>query len=111
MDSGLTQTLDLIRELAGKIGQTVEALWPHSVRFHAIQALTGCTLAAIVIIFCVLTAFSIYRKKDILDSEIGGTIFMACIGGAFLGVVIFSVSLPKVLEPTGSLVIEIIRDR
>lgn len=51
------KALDMIRELAGKLGQTTEYLWPHAVRYVAIREAIAFSASLVAL------AFSLYFLK------------------------------------------------
>ena len=100
----MDEAISLLRDLAAKLGQTVEELWPHAVRYQAVSALTWIVVWTAV--FLAAGALMLSQKKQSywIDDETPTAkfiftvlFFFALI--AWIGVM--GTNLPIVLEPTG----------
>lgn len=109
----MTEAVELLRELATKLGTTVELLWPHAVRYIVVDALSPIivTLLAVLVISIIF-----YKVKDLswtLGDDYCPSIKLVVaiiLGVSFLVLCInLERELPRIFEPTGYLVHRIIR--
>lgn len=106
------ETIELLRELAGKLGQTVDSLWPHAVRYVAISGVMDILVGVVLL----LAAGFVYSRKirddreyDSTDETLfntfrwAGTGVLSIIGlcGVYYGVL-------SIVEPIGTLVMKVI---
>lgn len=106
------KAIDTLRELAGKLGQTVEALWPVATRYVAVDAAVSVAVGLVTSMGMVAAALYLRtaylrltdeRKVEVGPLLIGSTIF--CVVVALLTATgVMTECLPSVLEPTGALV-------
>jgi len=59
MDEALTRIMDMLGNLADKLGQTADQLWPEVVRYVAIQGLIYSALAMLLIVVIWSAAFKL----------------------------------------------------
>lgn len=110
----MDKVVELLGQLAEKLGQTVEALWPHAVRYVVVDGLVGVAFGLVMFglsLYVVLKLVPFLReegKKSILDQSdlyVWAVVAMALCAVA-LPVALFGIfaNLPQVFEPVGYLV-------
>lgn len=109
----MEKALELLRILAETVGQTVEALWPEVVAYHAVAALVpflfwfGAAFSLWVGVFC-------YRKQEWFAGSYDGAPTVKCIFviAAALATLIFIIeaadNIPILLQPVGYTVQQIL---
>ncbi len=110
----LTEALAL---LASKLGQSMESLWPHAVRFVVLDAVFGLVASVVVpgaIIFVGLKWWKKTKEEDSDYSGSDGELLRALIGLALvistiIGAICAINSIPTILDPEGALVLRIMK--
>jgi uncharacterized membrane protein len=108
------KVINLLTDLAGKLGQSVETLWPHAVRYEAMSALGWMGASVAVVILCLVYRAKlgkVLKRLDEADSYSASMDAMpyqaanatVCVT-AIAFVLVFFAQLPILLEPTGYLV-------
>ena len=116
----MEKALEMIGQLAAKLGQTTEALWPHVVRHTAIEGGASLLIGVFVLAVLVVGLVGTYRtanKDDWFTSDgprcAAVVIFLVlCLITFITSVKIlnnFSENVSKFLEPTGHTIKEIIK--
>ncbi len=104
-----TNVTDLIRELAEKMGTTVEHLWPTLVQYTQAKALVDVGIGIFILLIAV--ALGLYggiwlkkesRKAPIDRNEAVWAVLLAAIGALLAAVSIMGISLPAVFSPEGA---------
>lgn len=99
---------DLLREFATEIGTTLEAAWPHYVRYIWADSLSGVLVGLLIGLF----AAWIFRRKVDPDNESGVELRAAkWISFAVVGLtaaLIVGSSLPGVIAPEGAALANIV---
>jgi len=100
----MDEAINLLRDLAAKLGQTVEELWPHAVRYQAVSALTW--IGVWTAVFLAAGALMLSQKKQSYwidnDTPTAKFIFTVLFFFALITWVgVMGTNLPIVLEPTG----------
>jgi len=113
----MDKAIELLEQLGAKIGQTVETLWPHAVRYEALSAaiiIVMWTFIAAVLWFAYWkfsdqpwTFPSARWKNDNYPSAKFYLIIFAPFA-TFIAVMTWLVQFPVVLEPVGYTVMKII---
>jgi hypothetical protein len=108
----MEKALEFLKELADKLGQTVESLWPTAVRYVVVQAATNIVFKVATIIF--LTVVVRFVWKNLNEFEKGhdsegrqiGKILSVIVYTVtvFLLIVFMSDDITHIIEPTGTLV-------
>ncbi len=103
--------VNLLKDLASKLGQTVEALWPHAVRYVVVDGIVG-------FVFCVVVGgAALYFGPKLLrwvksdkfgeeDWQVGVMVLggICCLLAALTCLICIPDSIIKVIEPTGYLI-------
>ena len=110
----MNEAMELLRELAEKLGQTVESLWPSVVRYYAISAIVNIavSLGIFAIVSIVLRA---NRQKPFWIDDNTPTLrlfaaIVVSIAAIFL-IGTFLSQMPIIIEPTGYAVDQILHYR
>src|SRR5512146_3279528 len=95
----------IVEQLGQKIGQTVETLWPHAVRYIAIEGSVWIVAWWIAVFVCAI-GYYLNRKKEWQDDDDDRPtlklIFAICLTATFIvAILVTGTYLPQVLEPTG----------
>ncbi len=112
------EAVNLIRELATKLGTTVESLWPHSVRYIAV----GGLLDVVAGVALIAASWFVYTRKirssegqgqgwcyDSTDEGMCNIARWAGTGGLFIwGLYSLTYGLLHAVEPVGTLVVKIL---
>ena len=103
----MKEILSRLDLLAAKLGQTVEALWPHVIRHTAIEAFTEIAIWCVMVVFAVIL-LRVGVKEGENDKWEGVFGISLTISGAVLLLFIItflafegSKTLAKAFEPTG----------
>lgn len=116
----MDKIIGFLESLATKLGTTVEALWPLAVRHIALEGLSSI-VAAVTLLVVILVILFAYRKQSWIvnwakegHSEDNGPsarlILTGVVGFLILVTVFVSCdNMPKILEPEGHLVRQILK--
>lgn len=114
----MDKAIELLRELAGKLGQTVESLWPEVVAYNAVFAITTIFgwLAVVAVMWGII--FCIRKQpwfvKDRFDCNIPGVKFYIALVALIITFISFAViahQVPVVINPVGYVVQGIINGK
>ena len=109
----MEKAMDLVRELAGKLGQTVETLWPSAVRYVVVDGVADFLIGGVVgtVLLLVTLKLAKWLKEDEQGYHAEWAIPVAIFSG-IIGLVFWCVALsqiPAIFEPTGYLIHQAIR--
>ena len=103
----MDEALELIRELAGKIGQTVDGLWPHAVRYYALEALAVVLGSFFALIVALGIFYGLRNRPWLRGNQYDRWPSERMIVGFICGIVFFVTlvnfcrQFPIIMEPTG----------
>ena len=101
------KAVELLRELVGKLGQTVETLWPSAVRYVVVDALSGALIAGMLGGACLILGWRISKLWDEEDYDYVQVITITWVMTAIMVCLCWGIALsflPAVFEPVGYLV-------
>lgn len=108
-----TKVVNMLSDLAAKVGQSVETLWPAAVRYVAIDAaatMLGCLVGLAACVWAYVKLRNMYRasqKERYSFDDMPAAMAMG-IAGVFCAMVVlwcmFVSAIPDALEPTGAVV-------
>ena len=114
----MDKAMELLEQLAAKIGQTVEILWPHAVRYQAISAMVTLTISTLVAAVLWFAYWKFSGQPWFFDADTSGTgddypsakffLMLAAPIPTFIAVMTWLVQFPVVLEPMGYIIMKII---
>jgi hypothetical protein len=110
------KVVDALQQLATKLGQTVEALWPHAVRYEAIDGAVNILVGLVLAFF----SWKLFKRGGFqfrasqapeagpfrqVDLQMAGAgIYVLAICLAIAATLLIGSGIPQALEPTGALV-------
>ncbi len=115
----MEKVIEFLETLATKLGTTVEALWPLAVRHIAIEGLSS-VVASIILLAVIFVLLFIYRKQPWIvnwasegrsaDNAPSAKFILTGVAGVLILVTVFAScnNIPKILEPEGHLVRQIL---
>ncbi len=115
----MDKIIEFLESLATKLGTTVEALWPNAVRHVVIDGLSG-VIASFIMLVVILVILFVYRKQSWIvnwakegrsaDYGPSAKTLLTIVAGILTFVTIVSScdNMPKILEPEGHLVRQIL---
>src|SRR3990167_9116138 len=69
----MDKAMELLEQLAAKIGQTVEILWPHAVRYQAVSAMVAVAIWTFVAIVLWFAYWKFSGQPWFFDADTSGT--------------------------------------
>lgn len=103
------KTLDLLRDLAAKLGLTVEHLWPHAVRYAVIDGLS-CWLFGFPLVIACMVAWGKWKPSREPGDDLGFVISrVVLVVGLLVGAVFIAAPLGQIFEPTGYVVFKALK--
>ena len=108
----MSEAVELLRELATKLGTTVETLWPHAIRYVVIEGLCSIVFTVLFLLIFGIILYKLRNSSWLVDDEYPSMRFI--VAGVFsffliISCIVIPCDLPKILEPTGYLVYNILR--
>lgn len=107
----MDKAIELLRELAQKLGQTVETLWPHAVRYVVVNAATVVVCGAVFLAAGVCLGIVSLRRLSNHGDEAWTAGAVGGIAMLFVGLLLVAGRLPVLIEPVGALVLQILSSR
>jgi len=111
----MEKIIEALTKLAETMGQTVETLWPHAVRYTAVNALAWLIAFTLPLIISLIIYWPLRKGEWLIDNgnNPGARLFASIFLG--LAIVLFLMAmgenLGKILEPTGYTIQSLMRSQ